>query len=63
MNILALNHFCGDVVEGHSEGESSDLCDLQAVPRKKKNSSKKKKGSKNGSKHKKNKQWKGFLEL
>jgi hypothetical protein len=31
-----LNQFCGDVVDGRSEGEGSDLCDLQAVPRKKK---------------------------
>ena len=28
LNILALNHFCGDVVEDRSEGEGSDLCDL-----------------------------------
>ena len=54
LNILSLNHFCGDVVEDRSEGEGSDLCDLQAIPRKKKNSVKRKKGSKNGPQHKKN---------
>jgi len=54
LNILILNHFCGDVVEDRSEGEGSDLCDLQDIPRKKKNSVKRKKGSKNGPQHKKN---------
>jgi hypothetical protein len=44
LDILTLNHFCGEVTETLSDGDASDLCDLQAIiPRKKRSSSQKKK--------------------
>jgi hypothetical protein len=36
LDLPALSLFCGEVVEGLSEGEVSDLCDLHTLPRKKK---------------------------
>ena len=43
LDLLAINQLCGEIAEGMSEGEASDLYDLQAVPQKNKSSSKKKK--------------------
>ena len=43
LDFLAINQLCGEIAEGMSEGEASDLYDLQAVPQKNKSSSKKKK--------------------
>lgn len=42
INLLELHELCGDVTENFSGGDSSNLYDLQVVPRKNKTSSKKK---------------------
>jgi hypothetical protein len=34
LDLLAINQLCGEIVEGMSEGEANDLCDLQVVPKK-----------------------------
>ena len=34
LDLLAINQLCGEIAEGMSEGEASDLYDLQAVPKK-----------------------------
>jgi hypothetical protein len=36
LDILTLNHFCGEVTETLSDGDASDLCDLQAIIHKRK---------------------------
>jgi hypothetical protein len=42
INLLELHELCGDVTENFSDGDGSNLYDLQAIPRKNKTNSKKK---------------------